>query len=280
VSTFRSGKAEGFAYSLSRWTDVPAAKWPWLLENLTRGYMIGFDPTTAVPARWSLRPDDVLGLVFWTKDPTNLIFDKNRLAGRPTKVHVTVTGWAEVEKGAPSLREGANKLAMAANVFGPENVSWRFSPVPIVPDVAERFDTILAMAAYAGLKSVYLSFLQENDLLPETRSEQERLNILAQVAELGSKRGVRVLLCNEDRLLAKHPGYHPNLGSGVCAPPEDFALEGRALPPSEGCGCVLMVDPFTINETCTMGCVYCYAADKTLADKKRNTTRRLPVVGQ
>ena len=240
--------------------------------------MLGFDPTTAVPARWSLRPDDVLGLVFWTKDPTNLILDKNRLVGRPVKIHITVTGWEEVEKGAPSLQNGANSLLLASSVYGPENISWRFSPVPIVRDVVERFDTILAMASHAGLKQVYLSFLQENDILPETRSEQERLNILAQVAEHGQNRGVKVLLCNEDRLLLKYPGYHPNLGPGICAPPEDFALGGRTLSPSEGCGCVLMVDPFTINESCTMGCTYCYAADKTLTDKKRNTTRHLPLV--
>lgn len=275
----RSGRQAGFPYSLSRWTDVPAAKWDWFKENLTRGYMIAFDPTTAIPSRWSLRQDDTLGLIFWTKDPTNLIFERERFAGYNVKVHVTVTGWEEVEKGAPSLRNGANLLSMAASQFGPENVSWRFSPVPLVPDVVRRFDTILAMAAYGGLKNVYLSFLQANDLLPETRDEQERLNILTQVAELGQARGVRVLLCNEDRLLLKHQGIHPNLSSGICAPPEDFSLPGVAKPASEGCGCVLMVDPFTINESCTLGCTYCYAADKSLSDKKRNTVRRLPILG-
>lgn len=273
-----SGKVEGLPYSLSRWTDVPAAKWPWLMESLAAKKMVGFDPRTAVPGVWSLHPDDTLGLIFWTKDPTNLIFDKNRLQDYRVKIHVTATGWEEVEKGAPNLRESANKLAMAASVYGPENVAWRFSPVPIVPDVVRRFDTILAMAAYGGLKSVFVSFLQANDLIPETRDEQERLNILAQMAELGQARGVRILLCNEDRVLAKYPDYHPNLGSGVCAPPEDFALPGLARSPSEGCGCALAVDPFTINESCTMGCLYCYAADKTLAGKKRNTTRHLNVV--
>ena len=56
-------------------------------------------------------------------------------------------------------------------------------------------------------------------------------------------------------------------------------LDSREKPPSEGCGCVLMADPFTINESCTFGCQYCYAADKSLAPKKRNTTKgHLPVV--
>jgi DNA repair photolyase len=240
--------------------------------------LVAFDPRNAIPYEWSLKPDDTLGLVFWTKDPTNLIFDARWLKDYRFKVHVTVTGWHEVEKGAPSLRLGTNLLSMAASAFGPENVSWRFSPVPMVPDVVERFDTIAALASEHGVRSVYLSFLQTNDLMAETRNEQDRLNLLVQMAEVGAQRGVRVLLCNEDRLLMGHPDLHPNLASGLCAPPADFAQPGRDMPPSEGCGCVLMADPFTINETCTMGCQYCYAADATLAPKKRNTTRSLPII--
>lgn len=276
--TLRSGLEAGFPYSLSRWTDVPAAKWDWLQSAFKAGYLVGFDPTHGVPARWSLRPDDTLGLIFWTKDPTNLILDNPQNRGYKIKVHVTVTGWKEVEKGAPSLREGANSLGMAASVFGPENVSWRFSPVPIVPDVVERFDTILAMAASHGLQKVYLSFLQNNDLMPETRTDQGRINVLTQIADRAERRGVRVLLCNEDRFLLGHPDLHPNLGSGVCAPPEDFSLPGTSKPAAEGCGCVLMVDPFTVNESCTLGCKYCYAADKALSPKRRNTTQKLPVL--
>lgn len=274
----RSGREEGLPYSLSRWTDLPAAKWEWMKECFRAKKLVAFDPRNAIPYEWSLKPDDTLGLVFWTKDPTNLIFDAPWLKNYRFKVHVTVTGWHEVEKGAPSLRQGTNLLSMAASAFGPENVSWRFSPVPMVPDAVERFDTIAAMASQHGVRSVYLSFLQTNDLMVETRDPQDRLNLLVQMAEVGAQRGVQVLLCNEDRLLMGHPDLHPNLASGLCAPPADFAQPGRDMPPSEGCGCVLMADPFTINETCTMGCQYCYAADVTLAPKKRNTTRSLPII--
>ena len=276
----RSGVTEQIPYSLSRWTDVPAdpGKWAWFKAQVAKGSMVAIDPRNAIPYHWSLRPEDTLGLVFWRKDPTNLLFDAPWLKNYRFKVHVTVTGWEEVEKGAPSLRNGANLLAMAAAQFGPENVTWRFSPVPMVPDVVQRFGTILAMASEHGVRSVYVSFLQTNDLMPETRDDQERLNVLVQMAEAAQHRGVQVYLCNEDRLLAGHPGIHPALGAGICAPPEDFALAGRDLPPSEGCGCVLMADPFTINESCTIGCKYCYAAAKEFAPKKMNTNRSLPVL--
>ena len=101
---------------------------------------------------------------------------------------------------------------------------------------------------------------------------------MVEMAEIAKEYGIRVFLCNEDNTLQGVQNRPSNLSAGVCAPPEDFALPGFARPPSEGCGCVLMADPFTVNETCTMGCSYCYAADKTLAPKKRNTTRHLTVL--
>lgn len=240
--------------------------------------MIGFDPKSGVPARWSLAPEHTLGLIFWTKDPSNLIRDYSLIQGYNVKVHLTATGWEEVEKGAPSIQESARLIRQTAQVFGPQNLYWRFSPVPTVEAVVERFDYLSDSAQDSGLTRVYLSFLQKNDLLPETRSLAQRLSILDRLAEIGEKKGIRVLLCNEDQSLIGVQDLHPSLGSGVCAPPEDFAQEGSEVPPSEGCGCILMVDPFTVNEACTLGCRYCYSADQSLSPKKVNTTKRLQVI--
>lgn len=249
-------------------------------EQIAQGQMIGIDPRNAVPYRWSLKPEETLGLVFWTKDPTPLIVDAPWLRDYRFKIHVTVTGWEEVEKGAPGLVLGANKLARAAEVFGPEKVVWRFSPVPVVADAAERFERIARLVKSAGVDQVYLSFLQTNDLMTEPRTEADRLDLLTRIAERGGEHGIKVLLCNEDRLLLDRTGLHRNLGSGICAPPEDFDLPGQEKGSSEGCGCALAVDPFTINESCTFGCQYCYAADKALMPKKTNTTphRKLQVL--
>lgn len=268
-------------YSLSRWTDVPAGKWPWLMESLRRGYMDAFDPGTGFPGRWSLKPEDTLGLVFWTKDPRNILTAQETLNNYKVQVHVTMTDWHEVEIGAP--RPVEDKIwahtSLLRQFLPPESVIWRFSPVPLVSDVVERFERIADRMSGSGFRRVFLSFLQENDKIPETRSAAERIQIMRDLAAVGAAYKIDVRLCNEDRTLLGVQGLPTSLASGVCAPPEDWALPGLAKPPSEGCGCTLMVDPFTINESCTMGCQYCYASDKTIAVKKRNTTRRLPVVG-
>jgi hypothetical protein len=270
-----SGKELNFPYSLSRWTDVPMDKWEFFKAIMKQREMLGFHPEQMVPYRWSLHADDTLGLIFWTKDPTNVIWEHLPDKGYKVKLHVTVTGWEEVEPRAPDLNNAANLLSMANHLLGPENVYWRFSPIPLLAqdELIRRFQLIMARSSEEGMKRVYASFLQDNDLMPETRSECDRLNILSQMGEVAQQYGVGVLLCNEDKLLVGHPDLHPNVSSGVCAPPEDFALPKRDKPPSEGCGCVLMVDPFGINESCSVGCKYCYAADRLSNPHRKDSSR-------
>lgn len=265
-------------YSLSRWTDLPAAKWEWFLAQLDQGWMWGFDPRTAVPSKWSLKPEDTQGLIFWTKDPANLVDNTKLLEPYPLVVHMTLTGWEEVERGAPNLMDGMALLCDVVNAFGPDRVVWRFSPVPTVPDVVERFETIAKLAAHLGLGEVFLAFLQENDRLPETRSRRIRVEVLRQLA--AHAHGLRVRLCNEDRTLSLSEGplagikrrIPDNLGTGICEAGARFKGQGP-MTPTEGCGCALAIDPFTFNESCSMGCNYCYAADETLSPHKRNTTK-------
>ena len=259
---------------MSRWTDVPAAKWAWFRGVLAEGSMLAFDPRNALPSEWSLKPEDTLGLNFWTKDPRNLLIDRELLKPYKVKIHMTITGWEEVEKGAPTLKDALWLLEDTAKVFGAENVTWRFSPVPLVTDVADRFGRICAKASRAGVREVYLAFLQENDLMSETRTVSEREELLKKLGDRAAVFGIHVKLCADDQRLLQGGCLHHNVSHGICAGPADWG----GLPEAEGCGCAIMIDPFSINESCTFGCQYCYAADKSLLPKKINTTRSLPIV--
>lgn len=273
----RSGRTEGVPYSLSRWTDVPAAKWEWFKAALNKGSMQAIDPRVGVPEWWSLKPEETHSLVFWTKDPKTLAMHERLLRPFHVKAHVTITGWEEVEHGAPDSIEASYWFGLLREQLGAENVSWRFSPVPLVPDILDRFQLLCRNigGAAGNADRVYISFLQPNDRLPETRDAEERVRVMLEMAEVAERFGMRIILCNEDQTLVRTQAETRNLSTGVCVPPGEFA---GGAPPAEKCGCAIMVDPFTINETCTYGCAYCYAADKTLATKKRNTTRGLPII--
>lgn len=270
-----SGRLAGMPYSLSRWTDIPGSppKWGWMMNAFREQGMWAFDPRTAVPSEWSLCPEDTLGLIWWTKNPQALITEYARLRAYNNQIHMTLTGWEEVERGAPKLQEGLELLDRTAHLYGPDRVLWRFSPVPQVPDVVGRFTRIARVASGAGIQEVYLSFLQTNDLMPETRTAEAKLALMREMAAVAEGFGMNIRLCAEDQMLRGIGALPGNLSSGVCVRPESFALQGQDRPPSEGCGCVLTVDPFTVNESCSMSCTYCYAGDHALAPKKHNTTR-------
>lgn len=259
-----SARQEKAVYSLSRWTDLPAGKWDWFKTQLKQGWMFAIDQRTSVPARWSLHPDETLGLAFWTKNPHNLVKDRALLRPYLTQIHVTVTGWEEVEKRAPRLVEAVELLKRSVGTFGPDVVTWRFSPIPAVPGVVGRFERIVREAAREGLSKVLVSFLQENDRVPELRSTDEQLEILRQLTFVGEACGVSVQLCNEYRALVEGV---KGLSTGLCLSPAEFGLET-----SDGCGCAFTVDPFSINESCVYGCTFCYASDKLLSLKRRNTS--------
>jgi hypothetical protein len=264
--TLHSGVTTGTPYSLSRYTDLPMSKWSWFQACLEAKKMIAFDPQTATPGVWSLDPKDTLGLVFWTKNPKNLIQHRARLDPYYSVLHITATGWSEVERSAPSLPEAGKLLVEASRLF--EKVYWRFSPVPLLPqkELLLRFQRLLAYATIAKMDRVYVSLLQPNDQIPETRTLQERFDILNMLTEEARTFGVRVILCADDKSFI---GWSGTLfQTEVCVQPKDF--KGKVQ--LENCGCVLMVDPFTVNEACSGNCLYCYAADRTLSSHRRDTT--------
>jgi hypothetical protein len=234
--------------------------------------MVAIDPRTASPSVWSLSPADTLGLIFWTKNPTNLLLDQKLLDPYRTVVQMTITGWGEVEKGAPSLDEAGRLLIETSRAY--EHTYWRFSPIPQLPEheLYSRFQRLLAYASIAGLRHVFVSYLQNNDGLPETRGVSERFDLLNALSEEAKVFGLQTILCADDQSFIHHSGAL--FRTGACVFPTDFDGSSHVM----DCGCVVAIDPFTVNESCNYGCAYCYVGDKTLSPKKRNTTpSRLPV---
>jgi len=255
-------------YSFSRWTDVSGdrSKWAWFKACLDAGKMVAFDPWVAAPGVWSLTPQDTFSLVFWTKNPKNLIEAQKCLNPYQVIIHMTATGWEEAEKKSPCLLESGNLMLEVSKAF--EKIYWRFSPIPLLPqaELFVRFYKLLEYAFRARITCVFVSFLQPNDHIIEIRTLQERFDILNLLADTAMGFGVKVILCADDRSFTTWP--KALFETGICVPPSDF----KETTVKEGCGCALMVDPFTINESCEYQCAYCYAGDRSLSLQRRNTT--------
>lgn len=258
-----SGSSRNLPYSFSRWTEVPGdpSRWEWFKSRVRQGVFDGFDPVhSGVPRSWSLLPEDTQELIFWTKNPLALLVDRSVLAPFEGKVsvHVTCTGWGEeVERGVPGYKKVLPLLQPLVEVYGPERVTWRISPVPEreVALLLPLFD----LAAGTGIKRVFCSFLQENagmgqGLLPPWQKKEDALALV----EFGFDRGMQVSFCYDDQRFA--PGV-----VGVCSPPTTPET------PTDDCGCSLAVDPFGIHESCIYNCRYCYVTTPLLGPKRHNS---------
>jgi len=262
VSALRSGVEEGLPFSVSRWTDVSGdpSKWGWFEAALRKGSMLAFDPRDAIPKHWSLAPREVKELILWTKSPERLVRGSGLLRDFPMKVHVTITGWREMEPGAPPLEEAVGWTRRLVAVLGVRPV-WRFSPIPLLAEeeVGRRFAAI-ATGLAGCVREVFVSFLAENEFVGETRVPAERGAILERLSKIAASRGIALSLCADDSV---------SLGKvkrGICAP-----SDGRTTK----CGCGLAVDPFSFNEHCAIACKYCYVLERKLSPRKRNTTLRV-----
>jgi hypothetical protein len=242
----RLGKEENYPYSLSRWTDVPGGKWPWFLQKLREGSFLGFDPCTGMPDRWSLSPEDVLGLIFWTKDPRNLLKDREILRPFKTVIHFTITGWSEVELRVPSLESSLALLPPLIESYGLGSVTIRYSPIPQQKSALDRWPKIAEGLVSVGVREVYLSSLRYG--LSVTDLGVPLFEAISYLSKVAGPLGLKLLGCADDEAL--------DLPVGVCESGDRFLPNLKR----DSCGCAKVVDPFTRSESCSFGCKYCYAS--------------------
>jgi len=259
--------------SASRRTDIPAFFADWFAESLARGRAEYRHPWSGRRVEVSLRPGDTAAFVFWTRDPRPFMGVLERLerAGRPSLVHVTVTGLGpRLEPAAPDPRSAAAAVRALSGLIGPERVVWRFDPILPGEDpaaLAGRFEALArTLAGHAGrcvasLAQPYRKSVRATRGLDRVWGDPDALRpAVERIAALGRALGFDMRSCCSPRLAAW------GLPPAACV---DGALLARLFPgagiperkaPSRpGCLCSASVDIGTYR-TCRHGCLYCYAA--------------------
>ncbi|CAH2030847.1 DUF1848 domain-containing protein [Trichlorobacter ammonificans] len=257
--------------SASRRTDIPAWYTPWLLNRLQAGFC--HYPNPRFPAklhRVSLRSADVLGIVFWTRNPAPLLPHLGSLDhwGYDYYFQYTLTGYPRaLEPFAPPVEQALATFRSLAQRLGPRRVIWRYDPIILgstltVPWHRDNFRR-LADALDGATKRVVISVIdpyRKNRRLVEAtvgsidyhpEAYRELLQYLAQEA---ADRHLPMESCAEPSLSI------PGISAGRCIDAGMFRAAGRhqrhGLRP--GCGCHRSID-IGVNDTCPCGCCYCYA---------------------
>lgn len=278
--------------SVSRRTDIPAYYGEWFLNRLDQGFAYSFNPFNlkSKPKRISLKASKVGGFVFWSKDFSKFfpVLKRVREEGIPFYLNFTITGLsARFEPNVPELNNVLETAQKLADDFGFGIFNWRYDPI-VLSNVTginyhlEQFDKLSAtlskmtdrcyfsyMVPYKKVRSV-IKHLQSDGITVQDISVDERLKLANELADMGTRRGLKMFSCCGDTLLSDKiqkarcidievfKGLYPDHKFGEIGP----------NPTRKECGCTESKD-LGIYDTCPHGCVYCYAnTNKELAERR------------
>ena len=264
--------------SCSRRTDIPRFFLNEFFDAWQKGE-ITYDAGYGRSYTASLKPQDVLGYIFWSKDFTKFINHKlfDELLKKNNAVfHYTINNSPELEPNVVPLQERLETLDRLCELVGPERVLWRFDPVCKYRkkdgSVATNFSSfyeILPHAEKAGVKRCYFSFmshyskLKKRDVLFEDFDEQERTALGKELLEATSKAGIKLYNCCNPEVLRLVPGILQAhcIDDEILRETDRFGVHPKlALKPTrEGCGCFESRDIGSYLQKCPHRCRYCYA---------------------
>ncbi len=167
--------------SASYKTDIPAFYGDWFMSRLEHGYCGMVNAYNRNQATFvSLRPCDVSGIVFWTKNigPFMKHLDRVRELGFPFVVQHTINGYAQSRfEAVVSSDEAIENLGQIRNEYGPHVVVWRYDPIVITTNTpVEHHEANFAQLA-EGLKGVtdevVISFVQPYKKTQSNMRERE-----------------------------------------------------------------------------------------------------------
>src|SRR5580698_10277704 len=117
--------------SASYRTDIPAFYARWFLARLEAGYARVANPYGGGSYEVSLRPGDVDGFVFWTRNLRPLMAALDRVrAVAPFIVQFTVTGYPRsLESSVIAAEDAVDQLRQLCQRFGSRVAVGRYDPI-------------------------------------------------------------------------------------------------------------------------------------------------------
>lgn len=274
--------------SASRRTDISHYYSDWFVNRVKAGFLYVRNPVNAHQiSRIDISPQIVDCIVFWTKNPANMIEKLAYLQEYVYYFQFTLTGYGkDVEPNLPDKREELiPTFRRLSEKIGKEKVIWRYDPILI----NSRYTMDYHVKAFAEIASnlagytekVVISFV---DLYCKTQrntkelgirqiTKAEMIELAGKMAQIASEHKLTIQTCAEQINLQEVGIQH-----GSCI---DKKLIERLLGcklsakkdknQREECGCLESVEVGTYH-TCLTGCKYCYA---NLHDSKVKDTVKL-----
>ncbi len=261
--------------SVSRRTDVPNYYFDWFVNRIKDGYLYVRNPMNVHQiSKIDISPEVVDCIVFWTKNPANMLDKLEYLSDYQYYFQFTLTGYGkDIESNLPNKREELiPTFQKLSEKIGKEKVIWRYDPILVNQKYTmdyhlKAFEEIAEnLADYT--EKVVISFVdlyaktQRNTkgLAIRTLSNEEMFHLAAEMAQIASKHNLIIESCAEQIDLQETGVRH---GSCIDKKLIEKILGCKLIGEKdknqrEECGCFESVEVGTYN-TCLNGCKYCYA---------------------
>jgi hypothetical protein len=265
--------------SASYRTDIPAFYGPWFRQRLAVGFCRVASPYGGPPATVSLRPEDLDGMVFWTRNAGSFIETLAELRRRAVAfaVQMTITGYPRsLDSSTIADDEAIAQLRDIARRFGAAVPVWRYDPILVTGatglDWHQANFARIARALRGSTDEAVVSFTQ---FYAKTRTNLakaaaahgftwrdpdagEKAELLRRVADIAGENGLRLTLCTQPDLAAL------GFAAASCIDGSRLSrIAGREIVAGEkgnrpGCLCAESRD-IGAYDSCVQGCAYCYA---------------------
>ena len=241
--------------SASRRTDIPAFYSAWLLNRLHAGFCHWINPFGGTVYRVSLRPEDCLAIVFWTRNATPLLphLSALRADGYRFYFHVTINGYpAPLETHSPPPAAAVTAFQRLSDAVSPDLALWRYDPI-VLSDLTPpayhlaQFD-LLSRQLQGYTTRCYFSFVDfygktERNLKQVATASgisfqrplpHEQRSLVQQLRQIAEQRGITLYSCCEKELVGEGVAagaLHRSRHGAARARRAVAQAEGRALAP-------------------------------------------------
>lgn len=260
--------------SVSRRTDIPAFYSEWFFNRIKEGFVDVRNPMNIHHvSRIKITPDVVDCIVFWTKNPKEMIPRLDELKDYKYYFQFTVNPYDKrIEPNVPIKAEIVDTFRKLSQKIGSEKVIWRYDPIIMTKNIdvtyhIKYFEELAKRLSHLTTRCV-ISFV---DLYKKTitntrpfgirEPSDSEIKILAEkLVAIAKEYNIQVLSCAEKVNLEEQGVEH-----GYCIDPyliEEICGYSISIKKDKNqrqeCKCIESIDIGAYN-TCCHSCVYCYA---------------------
>ncbi len=272
--------------SVSRRTDIPAFYGDWFMQRIAEGFAGVVHPYGGKRYLLSLRPEDVVCFVFWSKDFSPFVDALETLdrLGYRFYFNYTVTGLPAVFESDVGKDRALRMLKRLSERYSPAHITWRFDPIifSTISDAdfyLQTFErladelqgyvercTISFVTEYGKVKRNFRALEQATGITVIDPGREAKIDLANKLADITVGCGMTMYSCCGDYLVGDRIRKARCIDGALIERlfyPEGLAYQNKPTRPE--CGCTESVDIGTYD-TCPHGCVYCYAnANKMVA---------------